>query len=204
MLATTEANTGFNESGGGGSCAPAGLDMAMYCLMADIFSPIHVAVNFFSLLAGIMFVMIGISRVMKNAQDGAKGPGGIGTLATFLTGGVLLSMNSILGAVSESIFDSSQVLTYATLSYTDGLGDGEIAHANTVISAIIKFMIIVGIISFVRGWFIMRGVAEGNQQASAMAGTTHIIGGALAVNLGPLLNAIQETLGITGLGISFG
>ncbi len=75
--------------------------------------------------------------------------------------------------------------------------------AYNVIAAVLKFMIIIGLISFVRGIFIMRDVAEGSQQASVMAGMTHIIGGALAVNLGPLMNAIQSTLGITAFGVTF-
>ena len=70
-------------------------------------------------------------------------------------------------------------------------------------SAILKFLAIVGFVSFVRGIFIVRDVAEGNNQASIMAGMTHIIGGALAVNLGPLLTAVQTTLGITQYGITF-
>lgn len=200
-LAAVDKTT-FNETGGS-SCTPAGLDMAMYCLMADIFGPIHIIINFFTLIAGIIFVMIGIGRLMKNAQDGAKGPGGMGTIMTFLTGGILISFNTILGAFSQSLFASGTVLTYAELTYKDGLGGDELAHAHTVISAIIKFMIIVGLISFVRGWFIMRGVAEGSQNASAMAGITHIIGGALAVNIGPLLSAVQQTLGIDGIGVTF-
>jgi hypothetical protein len=32
---------------------------------------------------------------------------------------------------------------------------------------------------------------------------THLIGGAAAVNLGPLINAVQQTLGIGGLGVVF-
>ena len=62
---------------------------------------------------------------------------------------------------------------------------------------------ILGWISFIRGWFILRDVAEGNQQASMMAAMTHIFGGALAVNLGPVLNAVQETFGLTAVGIEF-
>ena len=64
-------------------------------------------------------------------------------------------------------------------------------------------MTIVGLISFVRGIFIIRSVAEGSGQASIMAGVTHLVGGALAVNLGPLLAAVQWTLGITDYGIRF-
>ena len=36
-----------------------------------------------------------------------------------------------------------------------------------------------------------------------MSAITHLVGGALAVNLGPLLNAVQTTLGITDYGITF-
>ena len=81
--------------------------------------------------------------------------------------------------------------------------DAEILHATTVISAVIKFMIIIGLVSFVRGIFIVRDVAEGNQQASLMAGVTHMVGGALAVNMGPLINAVQQTLGIAEYGVNF-
>ena len=76
-------------------------------------------------------------------------------------------------------------------------------HVHTTIAAIIKFMIVVGLVSFVRGLFIIRDVSEGSQQASLMAGITHIVGGALAVNLGPLINAVQATLGIGAYGITF-
>jgi len=72
-----------------------------------------------------------------------------------------------------------------------------------VITSVLKFVILIGLISFVRGLFIIRSVAEGNQQASMMAGVTHIVAGSVAVNLGPLINAVQTTLGITAYGITF-
>jgi hypothetical protein len=64
-------------------------------------------------------------------------------------------------------------------------------------------MAVLGWISFIRGWFIIRDVAEGSQQASLMAGLTHLFGGALAINLGPVLNAAQTTLGLTAYGVNF-
>jgi len=73
-----------------------------------------------------------------------------------------------------------------------------------VISSVLQFMIVLGVVSFARGIFIVRGVAEGNGQASLMAGVTHLIGGALAVNLGPMMNAVQSTLNLTAYGVSFG
>jgi hypothetical protein len=200
LIGTGATITGYNETI---SAACTGLDGAMACFAADILGPVHMVMNFFAFCAGMVLIMIGISRLMKGVQDGARGPGGIGTMMTFVTAGALISYNEFMRAFTMSLFNDPRTLTFATLKYTQGMTAAEIAHAHTLISAILKFMILVGLISFVRGIFIIRSVAEGNGQASLMSGTTHLIGGALAVNLGPLLNAVQATLGIAGYGIAF-
>ncbi|MGH1378523.1 MAG: hypothetical protein ACRBB3_06845 [Alphaproteobacteria bacterium] len=203
---TSQANTSFNTPIPL-SCGTANaLDQAMACFMDDILSPSHVLLNFFCLCAGMIFIMIGISRLTKTAQEGARGPGGIGTISTFVIGAILISATTILRAISSSLFTgggNGETFTRATLAYTGGMSPGEIAAAYNVVNAVLKFMIVIGMISFVRGLFIMRDVSEGQQGASTMAGMTHIIGGALAVNLGPLLNAIQATLGVTAFGVTF-
>lgn len=227
-LASAKTNTGFNTGGDGGgggffdgiidalgfggACVPPGvendtsfgLDGVLYCFMSDIMGPMHVLLNFFGFVAGMILIMIGISRIMKSTQEGAKGPLGFGTLMTFAVGGMLLSFNALIRGVSGSLFGSPITYTYAEIKYSEATGDaGFLDNAHVVISSVVQFMILVGLISFVRGLFIVRGVAEGNQQASMMAGVTHIIGGALAVNLGPVIEAVQGTLGITAIGIDF-
>lgn len=179
------------------------LDMVMACFMAEVLGPGQVALNFFCFVAGMIFIMIGISRLVKTAQDGPRGPGGMGTISTFTIGGILISANIILRAFSSTFFGNPQTATFANLTYTGGMAATETDAVYHVISAVLRFMIIVGMISFVRGFFIVRQVAEGNQQASLMSGMTHILGGALAVNLGPLLNAVQQTIGITAFGVAF-
>lgn len=196
-------NTGFAGTPTLACAAFNSLDMAMSCLMSNTFGPLHVALNFFCIVAGMIFIMIGISRIIRSSQEGARGPGGRGTVATFIVAGILLSANALMRAMSSSLFGSVVTTTNANLKYTTGMDPLEVLATYNVISAVLKFMIIIGLISFVRGIFIMRDVAEGNQQASTMSGITHILGGALAVNLGPLLNAIQTTLGITTFGVTF-
>lgn len=188
--------------GGGGACG-AGLDGMLACFMADIMGPLHVVLNFFSFVAGMILLMVGTSRLIKSAQDGARGPGGLGTIMTFAVGAALISYNEIVRAFSTTFTGSATTNTYAYMEYTDGMSGDEVVAAHIVITSIIQFMILVGLISFVRGLFIVRSVAEGNQQASIMAGMTHLIGGALAINLGPLMNAVQGSLGIADFGISF-
>lgn len=220
----TATNTGFNDGSGaggggllgglwdrvtgvfdgfmgaigfGGGCAPSGsgLDSALTCFMQDIYGPMHVLLNFFGFAAGMILIMVGISRLMKSTQEGAKGPIGMGTVMTFVTGGALLSFNGLIRGISASFFGSPVTKTYATLEYTKGMDGGLIESSYAVINSVVQFMILIGLISFIRGLFILRSAAEGGQQASIMAGVTHIIGGALAVNLGPVVNAVQATLG---------
>lgn len=186
----------FNTSG----ATTEGLDGKLVALVRDVWEPMQFLLLGFCYLAGIILIIIGVSRLLKSEQDGPKGPMGFGTIMMFLTGGVLLSINPILGAAVNSIFQTG-AQNSAALTYTDGLGDGG-AHANAVIGAIMAFVAIIGFISFIRGFFIMKDVANGNGQASVMAGLTHIIGGSLAVNLGGFIKAVQSTLGITEFGLT--
>lgn len=185
-----------------GDASGAGLDAKMVALVQDIWEPLHYMFVWFGYLAGFILILIGISRLLKTEQEGARGPMGLGTIMTFLVAGVLLSLNKILGAAVNSIF-ASDVKVSGVLNYTAGMDPTAIGHANAVIGALVAFVALIGWISFIRGFFIMRGVAEGNSQVSMMAGVTHIIGGAIAVNLGAFINAVQATLGITGYGMTF-
>lgn len=186
-----------------GTTTGAGLDSMMASLMNDIHDPLMFAMNAFCYMAGLILVVVGILRLLKTSQEGPRGPGGAGTLMTFIVAGALLSVDAMMGAWSSSMFASSDVANTSVLAYSGGLTGDEEEHILGVISTILIFMMILGWVSFIRGWFILRDVAEGNHNASLMAGITHLLGGALAVNLGPLMNAVQETLGLTAYGVNF-
>lgn len=188
----------YNGTTAGGG----GLDGMLVALFLDIYEPLISLIFAFGYLAGLILVFVGISRILKTAQDGPRGPTSLGTIMCFVIAGVLFSLSSIMGAFSNSMFESSTVATFAILetSSGDAAVDG---HVLAMISTVLVFMSIIGYISFMRGFFIIKDVAEGSGQASLMAGVTHIFGGALAVNLGPLLNAVQSTLGLSSFGITF-
>lgn len=195
-------NAGFNESGD----TTAGLDGMLSNLMVDVFEPFISLINWFGIVAGFILIFVGITRLMKSAQEGAKGPGGIGTIMTFIAGGALISFSPMISVFLDSMFNTSVSQTYAALTYTGGMEEGgaALARSNTVIAAIMRFVLLLGLISIMRGIFIVRGVSEGSSQASMMAGMTHIVGGAAAVNLGGIIQAVQTTLGITTYGLTFG
>lgn len=190
-------DTDFN-----GDAAGVGLDAMIVALVANVGAPAIWLVSWFGWLAGLVFVFIGISRLMQTEQQGPRGPTGIGTVTTFLIAGTLFSLNSIVTYINGSIFGTNVIATDGALQYTEGLA-GAAPHIHAVISAIVAFSIVLGWISLARGLFIVRGVSEGNSQASMMAAITHLIGGVLAINLGSVIMAVQNTLGITDYGILF-
>lgn len=193
----TYANSGFN-----GQASGTGLDQMIIALMQNVFVPLQWAFGAFGYIAGLALVIIGISRLLKTEQQGPQGPTGIGTVMTFIVAGCLFSINSIIGYFTTTMFGDPTIDTNGVLQYTAGLGAAA-NHVHAVISGIVAFSIVIGWVSLIRGFFILRGVSEGNSQASMMAAITHLIGGVLAINLGSVIMAVQDTLGITQYGIRF-
>jgi len=192
------SNDGFNNAGGGG----AGLDVMITNLMTNTFSPMVTLIGWFGVMAGFILIFIAISRLMKSAQEGARGPGGIGTIMTFVTGGALLSFSPMVASLTATVLGTTtQTATHGELgaAVTQGMDAVAVGRAHAVISAIIMFVMILGMISIMRGIFIMRGVSEGNSQASSMAGITHLLGltfGGGGGGTGSALGTITSSLGL--------
>ncbi len=179
-----------------------GLDTMLVALFSDIYEPLMNLIFAFGYLAGLVLTVVAITRLLKTAQDGPRGPASLGTIMCIIVAGVLFSLSTIMASFSTSMFGDSTISTFAMLQTSTG--DAVIDdHILSIISTVLVFMTIIGFISFLRGFFMLKEVAEGNGQASLMAAVTHIFGGALAVNLGSLMNAVQTTLGLDGLGVMF-
>lgn len=180
-----------------------GLDYMMINFIQDLFKPLDTIITIFCLIAGIIFAFMGLHRLTKSEREGARGPLGFGTIILFLVSGVLMSMGSTIGTVTQTFFGTHNVTNAVEiLGFSGGV---DLTHATNVLGAIIQFMMVVGLISFVRGWFILKAAADGgSQQATIMSSVVHIIAGILLINLGPFLRAVQKTLGIDPtIGLSF-
>ena len=192
-MSTTDFN--LHTSAGGQT-----LDMVVGNFVFNIYGATQFLIKGFCYIAGMTLILIGIFRLMKTMQEGPRGPGGIGTIMTFITGSALLAVGPTMAAFATTLFGDQTTETQVDLSVPGGgLVDYE-ERLENFISAVVAYMLILGWVSFVRGLFIFRAVAEGDQQASMMSAVTHLLGGAILVNLGPFLTAVLATLGpIAGL-----
>ena len=178
------------------------LDEMVINLMTDIGGPVELLLIIVSYIFGIALLLVGISRLTKRLEEGPKGPAGVGTMMTFLASGALFSFGGMMGTFSSSLFGDATVNTLATIDSSIGLSAADADKIQAVIEAVMAFIMIVGYIAFIRGWFVLKSFADGAQGATLAQGLVFLFGGALAINLGELVNMLQNSVGVSG--ITFG
>lgn len=181
-----------------------GLDGMMVNFISDISNAGFQAIEIFCYIAGILIVLFAMQRLVRTAQDGPRGPLTFGTISTFIVAGLLLSFPQFLAAAGTSIFGGREILTQATFMTLNAINADQLQTAKNVFSAILAFMAVIGFLSVVRGLFLFKSFADGNSQATMMSVVSHIVAGAIAINLGSFINAVQTSLGVTTFPLRFG
>ena len=185
-----------------GSVSAGGMDKMIVDFVSNVYGPISLLLQAFTYIAGIALLLTAISRLIKTAQDGPRAPAGLGTIMTFIAAGALFFFGDMMGSFSSSLFGDATVSVNAQIDPKVISSSGDADKVAAVIEAVMAFVMIVGFIAFIRGWFVLKAFADGNSNATLAQGITFLIGGILAINLGELVNVLQKTVGISGL--SFG
>ncbi len=194
----------ISSSGYGTLVSPpaGGLEKMVVDVMKDIAGPVENMLAAFAYLAGISLLLVGISRLTKRMEEGPKGPAGFGTIMTFISSGMLLNYGSAIGAMTGSVFGDSSLLTTMSIDANVISNATQRDQVTTVLGGLEVFVMLVGYIAFIRGWLVLKNFADGQQGATLAQGLTFLVGGAVAINLGELVNAITNTVGVNT--ISFG
>ncbi len=186
--------------------------------LRKILNPMMVLLLTASFLSGILFLLRGFLMLKAFAMPltQASKPGEIaGPLVYIFVGTVLIYIpsstdvlsNTLFGSNVDSIFSNSgnsysvnlqnmgkasdQILGYAPVSV-----EGQWA---ALIDTIVLYMQFIGFLAFMRGWFIVAESGQpGTQPGSISKGVIHIVGGLLAINFLPLVNAVHNTIVGTG------
>lgn len=191
------SNTGTTNA----ALSAGGLDKMVFDFMSNIAGPAEALLSAVSYLSAIALLLIGISRLTKRIEEGPRGPGGVGTITTFIASGALFSFGDSMGTFANSLFGAggTTLKTNSLVSNTVITDDESRERVQTVIEAVMAFVMLVGYIAFIRGWFVLRAFADGQQGATVAQGLTFLFGGTLAINLGEFINVIMRTVNVTGL-----
>lgn len=188
----------------GGSVASnaTSLDLMMINFVGNLHQPIFNLVALLAFIVGLTYLVAGVLRMAKTGTD-ARASNPKDVIIYLIIGGVLISLSSVLPLMLSTVFGSdtdsiSKMSSFQGISWSGIVGDGATTDAaDAVVIAILKFIQIIGIIAFFRGWMIVKKAVEGGQ-ATIPQGVTHIIGGAMAINMDKMLEVLDKTFG-TGL-----
>jgi hypothetical protein len=175
-----------------------GTDQMIVAFIANIAQPISFLLMAFGYVSAIILLITGIIRLTHGADQGPKGPTGLGTIMTFVASGALFSIGDLMGTFVNSLFGTTVTSTFAVIGANILADPNDVAQVAPVIEALMSFIMIVGFIAFIRGWFVLKAFADGSSQSATLAqALTFLIGGTMAINLGALVNAIENTVGLT-------
>ncbi len=171
---------------------PLSLDVMMIRLIQNIRGPMSFLLWTLSAVLGLFFMITAFLRMARGAaQDGPRGSVGSGTLVRVLIGSILLSLAATADIFTTTMFSGS-IKKFDGMVIA-GIPAATLDQANQAMSAILVFIQILGFIAFLRGFLMLRALADGNTSVSSAAAFTHILGGAAAINISPVLLALQNT-----------
>jgi len=182
-----EAASGSNTS----------LDKMMQSFVANIYSASFSMVSMLGAGIGIYLIVKGLLKAAKIGSDPKAGsPHAIAV--NFVMGALLVSISSLLDTTLTSVFGSSTIASFSNIINWSNITGSSIdtTNADRTVYAILKFVQIIGIIGFLRGWLIIKTAVEGTGQATVPQGATHIIGGTMAMNIPQMLKILNNTFGL--------
>jgi len=208
-VVATLTTTLFNYDGDGGSltdCSNAagpatvsavsgsGLDAMMANFVNDISSPITGLVSIVAVLMGLFLIMRGLIKASRYGLD-PRTHSITHILVNLIIGSILIATSQGVDALMGSLFGSTEISAFSSLQWTAFNGLGDTTQFKAAMQAALTFFQLVGLISFVRGWNVLRHAVEGVGQATYAQGMTHIIGGVMAMNIYMFMQIMDHTFG---------
>lgn len=175
-----------------------GLDVMAQNFVRNIHAPAFSLLSVLCYVIGTFYILAGLYKASKTGTDPrASSPKDI---VTYLVIGALLvtiggSMTMILATLFGDSGEMSNMSNFVGVNWLPIVGEGANTEAmNNTIEALLAFVQIVGAIAFVRGWMLMKAAVEGAPGKTAQA-ITHIVGGAMAINMDQMLTVFDVTFG---------
>lgn len=164
----------------------------------------------FSFIIGIWFILKGLLKLKAFALPLTQTtqPGELsGPIMYLFIGAVLIYIPTSTDVLSATLFGSvpslfggggspnvyqlgsasAQLMGYASVSLE--------SQWATLIDTVVYYMQFIGFLAFLRGWIILSHATQSHGQQDALVkGIIHIVGGILAINFLPLVQAVSNTI----------
>jgi hypothetical protein len=187
---------------GSGTSSAQVLDVMLTNFVGNIKGPMISLVSLISIVSGLFMIIRGLVKASRFGFD-PKTNSVTNILSSLVFGAIMMAVGENLNVFVHSMFGSGVALsgntsgTVTAWKFVSAVGGGS-EQFGAAVAAALNFIQVIGVISFVRGWLIMKKVVEGGGNATTAQGMSHILGGVCAINIGPFLKILDTTMG-TGL-----
>jgi intracellular multiplication protein IcmC len=180
--------------------------------LEKVLDPALVLLLAISFIVGIFFILKGLLELKAFAMPltQASRPGELsGPILHIFVGTVLVYIPTTTNVLSSTFFGSvPSMFNPSGGGSVEQLGQASnsiMGYASvalesqwaTLIDTVVYYMQFIGFIAFIRGWIIVAHSHHGGEQNSLTKGIIHIVGGILAINFLPLVQAVTNTIGGT-------
>lgn len=141
-----------------------------------------------SFVAGLFISGVGLFKLKAYADGNGRVPLS-GPFIILFVGAVLVALPGFIDTTTETL--SLGHYTGSVLAVSTGGGGSQ--QFSAAIKGVLLFVKLVGNIAFVRGFLILKDVGEQKGNATIGRALTHIIGGAMAINIGPTIAMLGAT-----------
>ena len=149
----------------------------------------------FSALAGLIFVIIGLRRLSLRCEQGPQGGGWAGPVSWMMIGIMFWAAPTFIDVLSRTLLaggantDVQSVFTSAP----DLLRIFEGHASQETILGLLRLVQLFGAVAILRGLFILNSSMQPTGGAATFgSGTTHLIGGTLAINIVAVLSMLDR------------
>ena len=168
----------------------ADFDERLVEMIGELEPAAHALIVAISYILGVCALGSGLFRLIKTSEDRWRAPSGTGTVLCFVAGSAMFAFPALLASAELSLFRAGGGVS--SLSY----GGADSDRYDALLKALFAIVQIIGVVSFLKGWFVLRAAADGHGRATMGSGAWHIVGGLLAWHIVPVLAAVQKTTGI--------
>lgn len=162
--------------------------------LVHLVTGISYIIGIFLIAKGIMSLSVFGRQTMTQAQRGEMS----GPMVWIFVGALLMYLPTTLDTSLTTVYGDSEIAAAGDIMAYAPVTAGE--NWEQLSNIIIKYVKLVGLIAFVRGWVILSKMGHSGAQPGSMGkGLTHVIGGVLLINVVETVNILATTFGVVGV-----
>jgi intracellular multiplication protein IcmC len=167
-----------------------------YSMLVHLVVAVSYVTGLSLVVRGLLMYKVFAVQTLSSAHKGEFA----GPLVFIVVGSILIYFPSTLNTTLGTLFVGVDQNNLATASQMIGYQSlAQVEHWQQIADVVVKYVKLIGLIAFVRGWIILSKMGHsGSQPGSVGKGIIHIIGGILLINIVDTFRLLAVTFGYTG------